>query len=111
MIPMQRMMHNELHVFAYSQEMDQLMLANNVINNEEEEPRSSTYLEEGMIIEIDDNEETMPRPTPRSKVGSIDVNMRPQRLILCNTSGAEFEDAIKIHSKWNLKTKQIVESI
>jgi hypothetical protein len=39
--------------------MDQL-LANSVVDNEEEEPRSPTYLEEGMIIEIDDKEETTP---------------------------------------------------
>jgi hypothetical protein len=101
MIPMQMMMHNELHVFAYSQEMDRLMLANSVVDNEEEEPRSPTFLEEGMIIEINDKEETtpinkeceggemmdtneeeqtMPWPTPRSKVGSNDVNTTPPEM-------------------------------
>ncbi len=37
--------------------MDQLTPVNNIIDNEQEEPRSSTYLEEGMI-EMDDKEET-----------------------------------------------------
>jgi hypothetical protein len=36
------------------------MLAKSVVNNEEEEPRSPTYLEEGMVIEIYDKEETTP---------------------------------------------------
>ncbi len=101
MIPMQMMMHNELHVFAYSQEMDQLMLANSVVDNEDEEPRSPTFLEEGVIIEINDKEETMPInkeceggemmdtneeeqtmpwPTPRSKVGSNEVNTAPPEM-------------------------------
>jgi len=101
MIPTQGTMHNELHVFAYSQEMDQLMLANSVVDDEEEEPRSSTYLEEGMIIEINDKEETMPInkecegdemmdtseeeqtmpwPTPRSEVGSNDMNTTPPEM-------------------------------
>jgi len=81
--------------------MDQLMLANSVVDAEEEEPRSSTYLEEGMIIEINDKEETMPInkecegdemmdtseeeqtmpwPTPRSEVGSNDMNTTPPEM-------------------------------
>jgi hypothetical protein len=39
--------------------MDQLMQANNVKDNEEEEPRFSTYPKEGMIKK-NDGEETMP---------------------------------------------------
>lgn len=45
----------ELHAFAYSKEMDQLMLANNIIDYQEES-RSLTYPKEGMT-EMEDKEE------------------------------------------------------
>jgi hypothetical protein len=57
------------------------------------------------MTDTSEEEQTMPWPTPRSKVGSNDVNMTPSEIILCSTFGAEFDDAIEIHSKWNLKTK------
>ncbi len=49
----------EIPTFAYNQKMDQLMLENNLSNNEEEEPRSPSNLEEG-VMEMDDEEETVP---------------------------------------------------
>jgi hypothetical protein len=79
--------------------MDKLTPVNNIIDNEEEEPRSLTYLEEGMM-EMDDKEETSviakkcvrdemmntnekeqttPQGTPRSEIGS-NMNMTPPKI-------------------------------
>jgi hypothetical protein len=76
------------------------MLANNVANSTKEEPRSPTYLGKGMTKKNDKKEttpiarkcirnkmtntneekQTMPWATPRSQVGSNDVNMTPSEI-------------------------------
>jgi hypothetical protein len=85
----------KLSALLYNREMDQLILMNNITNTKEKESRFPTYIGK-RIIETDDEEETtptttncirdkmmdineeeqtMPHATPRSKIGSNDVDM------------------------------------
>jgi hypothetical protein len=49
------------------------MLTNNIVNNEEEKPRSPTYPKKG-VIETDDEKETMPTTTKCAKDKIMDIN-------------------------------------
>jgi hypothetical protein len=49
------------------------MLTNNIVNSEEEKPRSPTYLEKGMI-ETNDEKETTPTTTKCTKDEIMDIN-------------------------------------
>jgi hypothetical protein len=53
------------------------MLANNIINREEEKPRSPTYPKKGMI-EIDDEKETTPTTIECPKDEMVDINEKEQ---------------------------------
>jgi len=45
--------------FVYNKEMDQLVTMNNIVNSEEEEPSSPTCLGEGMTKTNDEKETTL----------------------------------------------------
>ncbi len=86
--------------FVYSQEMDHLILKNNIADSEEEEPRSPTNPEKGMIDTNDEEETTpigrkcardemtntnqegptMPWVTQRLEIGSTDMNTTPPKI-------------------------------
>jgi hypothetical protein len=73
-----------------------------------EEGMTKTYdEEETMPIAIEcaidkmtdtiEEDQTMARATPRSKIGSNDVNTTPLKLVLCSTFGVESNYIIEIH--------------
>jgi len=66
----------ELLAFAYSKKMDQLVPISNITTSKLEAPNSPTYLE-GVMTDLNDEEDTMPLSTPRSAMGSNDMNPTP----------------------------------
>jgi hypothetical protein len=63
----------KLPTFVYNKDMDQLVLMNNIVDSEEEEPCSPTCLGEGMT-KRNDEKETMPTATKCSRNEIVDIN-------------------------------------
>jgi hypothetical protein len=64
-------------IFAYSRELDVLVLASSIIKSNVEEESSPAYLEDAMIDlkeETTNLENTTPIATPQSTMGSNEVN-------------------------------------
>ncbi len=67
-----------MHVLAYSREMDQLVLTNNITPSKVRELSSPTCIEYGNT-NMKDKKETMPPSTPRSEMPSNDMDQTPTK--------------------------------